>query len=159
MHVKEKATYKTKWTLRRYADDAAFAANDPYDVTEIDGNLLLNNGIGDMLDLFIAAAAPTAYDNTNARIGVGDSTTAAAAGQTDLQAAANKTYKGMEATYPSRAGQTVTWRAVFGSADANYDWNEFIVDNGTTAINRKVSAQGTKASGQTWTVDVSITLG
>lgn len=158
MNVEEQATHKTHWTIRRFADDAAFAANLPYDVSEIDGNLLLNGGIGDMLDLFIAAAAPTAYDNTNARIGVGDSTTAAAAGQTDLQAATNKTYKGMEASYPSRAGQTITFRAVFGSSDANYAWQEFVVDNSTTAINRKVSSQGTKASGQTWTVDVSITI-
>lgn len=108
-----------------------------------------------------AAGTPTAFNNANARLGVGDSSAAEAATQTDLQAAANKTYKSMSASYPSRAAQTVTWRAVFASADANYAWAEFCVDNGATALktlNRKVSAQGTKASGQTWTLDLQITL-
>ena len=68
----------------------------------------------------------------------------------------------MEASYPQRSGQTVTWRAVFGSSDANFAWNEFTVASGNSDaavnLNRKVSAQGTKASGQTWTVDLAITL-
>ncbi len=161
MQLTDRAFYKTKWTIRRYADDAAFAADQAYGVSEIDGNLLLNEGIAEFLDLAIAAGTPTAFNNANARLGVGDSATAAAATQTDLQAVTNKTYKAMEATYPSRSAQTVTWRSVFGSADANYAWEEFVVDNGATAaktLNRKVSAQGTKASGQTWTLDLTITL-
>lgn len=161
MHLTDKLHYRTKWTIRRYADDNAFAADQPYDVTEIDGNLLLNEGIAELWDLAIGAGSPTNFGNTNARLGVGDSNAAESASQTDLQAATNKTYKAMEASYPSRSGQTVTWRSVFGSADANYAWAEFVVDNGGTALktlNRKVSAQGTKASGQTWTLDLQITL-
>jgi hypothetical protein len=68
----------------------------------------------------------------------------------------------MEATYPSRTGQTVTWRAVFGSSDANQAWKEFTVSNSNsnsgTNLNRKVSDQGTKTAGQTWTLDLAITL-
>lgn len=161
MHLADKLHYKTKWTIRRYASDDAFAADQPYDVSEIDGNLLLNEGIGELWDLAIGVGTPTAFNNANARLGVGDSSAAEAATQTDLQAATNKTYKAMSASYPSRAAQTVTWRAVFASADANYAWAEFTVDNGATALktlNRKVSAQGTKASGQTWTLDLQITL-
>ncbi len=64
--------------------------------------------------------------------------------------------------YPSRSSQTVTWRSVFGSSEANFSWNEFTVANGNSDsadnLNRKVDAQGTKASGQTWTLDLSITL-
>lgn len=155
-HIK----YKTHWTIRKYLDDAAYAKGEAYDQVEIDGNLLLNEGIQALLDLGIGAGG-TAYNNANARLGVGDSSTAEAAGQTDLQAASNKTYKAMEASYPSRSGQTLSFRSVFGSADANYAWNEFSVDNGAGAgknLNRKVSTQGTKASGQTWTLDLSITL-
>ena len=51
--------------------------------------------------------------------------------------------------------------AAFGSADANHNWNEFAVFNassGGTMLNRKVSSQGTKASGQTWTLDLAITI-
>lgn len=153
--------YRTEWTIRKYADDAAYAAGRTYEDVKIPGNLMLNEGIGEMLDLLIAAGTPTSFNNSNAYIGVGDSNTAESASQTDLQAASNKTYKAMAATYPSRSGQTVTWRAVFGTSDANYAWNEFTIANASSGsgknLNRKVSAQGTKASGQTWTVDLAIT--
>lgn len=170
--IKDKLTYRTHWTIRRFADDAAFRAGVPTAVidangvelpavTEIDGNLLLNEGIQLLLDLLIGAGG-TAYNNANSYIGVGDTNTAESASQTGLQAPTNKLYKAMESSYPSRASQTVTWRAVFGSAEANYAWNEFTVANGSsdaaTNLNRKTSVQGTKASGQVWTVDVSITI-
>ena len=159
--MKDKSNHKTRWTIRRYADDEAFRAGKAYSVSQIEGNLLLNEGIAVVLDLACGLDTPTAFDNANARIGVGDSATAAAATQTDLQAATNKTYKAMESGYPSRTDQTVTFRSVFGSSDANYSWQEFTVDNGASealTLNRKVDDQGTKASGQTWTVDVSIEL-
>ena len=159
--VHDALNYKTQWIIRRYADDAAFAHGDCYNESVIDGNLLLNEGIAELFDLACGLGTPTAFNNASARLGVGDSTAAAAATQTDLQAATNKTYKAMSASYPARSAQTVTWRAVFASADANYAWEEFVVDNGATALktlNRRVSAQGTKASGQTWTLDLSITL-
>jgi hypothetical protein len=152
--------YRTRWTIRKYASDDAYRRGVAFDESHIEGNLLLNEGITRALNL-IAGTTTNPFNNANARIGVGDSSTAEAAAQTDLQAATNKTYKAMEATYPTVSGQTITFRSVFGSGDANYAWNEFVVDNGATAgeaLNRKVSAQGTKASGQTWTVDVAITL-
>lgn len=161
MHLAEALKYRTVWTIRRYADDIDFALDEPYDESVVEGNLLLNEGIAELFDLACGLGSPTAFSNANARIGVGDSSTAESASQTDLQAASNKTYKAMAASYPQRSGQTVTWRAVFASGDANYAWNEFCVDNGSgpaKTLNRKVSAQGTKASGQTWTVDLQITL-
>lgn len=160
--ISEKAHYQTRWMISRYADDAAFAADAPYDVSEFDGNLLLNEGIAELLDLGCGLGAPTSFANANAYLGVGDSSTAASASQTGLQASTNKLYKAMESGYPSRASQTVTWRSVFGSSDANFGWNEFTVANGNSDsaknLNRKVDAQGTKASGQTWTLDLAITL-
>ena len=170
--IQEFFKYQTRWTIRRYADDVAVAAGTPTPVvdadgnelpaiSEIDGNLLLNEGIALLLDLLIGAGG-TAYNNANSYIGVGDSSTAESASQTGLQAASNKTYKAMQATYPSRSAQTVTWRSVFASGDANYAWNEFTIVNASsdtgTNLNRKVSSQGTKASGQTWTVDVTVTI-
>jgi len=159
--TKDFIKYQPKWTLRKFEDDAAYAANQPYESVEIEGNLLLNEGITELMDLLTGAAA-TAFNNANSYLGVGDSATAAAAGQTGLQAATNKLYKAMEATYPQIAGQTITWRSVFGSTDANWSWNEFTVANGNSDaaanLNRKVSAQGTKASGQTWTLDLDITF-
>jgi hypothetical protein len=101
-------------------------------------------------------------DNSNARLGVGDSNTAEAASQTGLQAATNKTFKAMDSGYPQRSGQTAEWRATFGSSDANYAWEEYTVvnaaDDAGVNLNRKVSSKGTKASGETWTLSLQITF-
>ena len=99
------------------------------------------------------------YDNAAATIGVGDSATAAAATQTDLQAATNKTYKAMETGYPTSTTQKATFKSSFGSADANYAWNEWVIKQSTSAIclNRKVESLGTKSTG-TWTLEVDVTL-
>ena len=126
----------------------------------VPGNLFLNEGIQELWDLAIAAGGTTAYNNANAEIGVGDSTTAEAATQTDLQAATNKLFKAMVATYPQRTNQTVDFRSDFTSAEANYAWQEWSVRNGNTRnknLNRKVQSLGTKATG-TWTITASLTI-
>lgn len=143
----------------------------PEIVDEVAGNLLLNEGIQRMLDLLIGVAG-TAFNNANSYLGVGDTATAAAATQTELlatQNAANRFYKGMNATYPQRVSQTVTWQADFTSAEGNFVWNEWSVAAGattasgsgylvgTTNLNRKVAALGTKVTG-TWTLSVSVTI-
>lgn len=130
----------------------------PYEVREGEGNCLLNSGIDEIWDLVTGAGA-NHFDNSNAQVGVGDSDTEAAATQTDLQAATNKTYKGMEASYPTSTSQKATFKASFGESDANYNWNEWVIKQSTSAkcLNRKVESLGTK-SGGTWTLEVYITL-
>jgi len=126
---------------------------------EIPGNMLLNEGIQLILDLLIGAAG-VAANNANAQIGVGDSATAEAATQTDLQAGANKLFKAMNATYPIRTAQTMAWQSDFATGEANYAWNEWSVRNQAAAdknINRKVQSLGTKASG-TWTLTGQVTI-
>lgn len=161
MNVKESIKIQKRWVIRRYADQGAYKRGEAYDVSRFDGNVLLNEGIQLLEDLLIGAGG-TVYNNANARLGVGDSNTAESASQTGLQAATNKTYKAMESGYPSRTSQTVTWRAVFGADDANYNWREFTVVNAAddtgANLNRKVSDQGTKAQGQVWTLDLEITI-
>lgn len=125
------------------------------------GNLLLNEGINALWTL-VAGGSETAYNNANAELGVGDSSAAEAATQTDLQAATNKLFKAMDASYPTYGtSQKITFRATFTGSEANFAWNEFSVRNGNAAnknLNRKVSSQGTKTSGQTWQVTLDITL-
>ena len=109
----------------------------------------------------LVGEAFTAFNNANARIGVGDSTTAFAAAQTDLQAPANKLRKAVDATYPQRAANVLTFRATFGTAEANFAWNEWGVFNAAAAgqmLNRKVEPLGTKTSAQTWQLTVDLTL-
>ena len=131
-----------------------------YDVAQFEQNLLLNEGITALQNLLTGAAA-TAFNNANSYLAVGDSSTAASATQTGLQASTNKLYKAVDANYPSISNQTTTWQSTFQSGDANFAWNEFTVASGSsdssTNLNRKVSSQGTKASGQVWTLQLAIT--
>jgi hypothetical protein len=121
----------------------------------------LNSGINELWTI-LCSSGGTKFDNTNAQLGVGDSNTAEAATQTDLQATTNKAYVGMMSGYPTYGtNQMATWKASFDANTANYAWNEFVVRNGATALkclNRKVSAQGTKTSGQVWELTLQITL-
>lgn len=105
--------------------------------------------------------AVTAFNNANSYLGVGDSTTAFAASQTDLQAATNVLRKAMEATYPTLATNVITFRSLFGTADANFAWAEWGVFNAATAgtmMSRKVDALGTKTSAQSWQLTATITI-
>lgn len=103
----------------------------------------------------------TPFNNANSYIGVGDSSTAFAAGQTDLQAAANKLRKAMDATYPTVATNVLTFRSTFGTGDANWAWNEWATFNAAssgTMMQRKVESLGTKTSAQSWQITVTITF-
>ena len=146
-----------KWN--RASDHAA--GLPPDDVVEAPGNLLLDAGINLMLDLLIGAGG-TAYTTGNSYIGVGDSSTAAAADQTGLLASSNKDFQGMESGYPPGTDQTVTWRAIWASAEGNFAWNEWTISNSNSDsgvnLNRKVASLGTKASGSSWTLTVTITV-
>lgn len=160
MELQEKAMFTKIWRIRRYRDQEAYERDDCYSESVFTGNVLLEEGIGEMWDLICGLGSPTAFSNANARLGVGDDNTAASSSQTGLLGT-NTLYKGMETGYPQRSGTSVTWRAVFSGSEANFDWNEFTVDNGSGAeinMNRKVDNQGTKTSGQVWTLDLTITL-
>lgn len=168
----------------RYVKQAAARAlrrdRPAYNVSQF-RNGALNTGINSLWNIFFGnssaantgaspAGANAIFNNAQARIAVGDSSTAFAASQTWLQAATNKFAQVMDATFPSVAAQTISFRITVAGANANFAWNEFVVDNGggsnstsTTlsggsAINRAVSAQGTKTAGQTWVPTVTITL-
>jgi len=152
----------------------------PYEVAEFD-NLLLNAGINSLENIFTgntsaantggaAAGTNAVFNNAQTRIGIGDSTTAAAATQTDLQAATNKWWQVMDATYPSVSGQVISFRITVAGGNGNFAWQEWGIDNcggsnatsttrsGGAMLNRAVSAQGTKTSGQTWVPTATLTL-
>lgn len=151
-----------KW--HREADWLAGRAPD--EVVERDGNIALNNGIQRLLNLLIGAGGQ-AYNNANCRLGVGDSSTAAAAAQTDLQAATNKYYQMMDPTFPSVAGPpfVATFKATFASAIGNFAWAEWGIDNGSASgatgtppmLNRMVQSFGTKTAGSSWVLTATIT--
>jgi hypothetical protein len=140
----------------------------PGRVVHVDSNLMLTSGLTRRAQLLIGVGQ--ALTATACRIGVGTSSAAAAAGQTDLQAAAgsaNRWFQILDGSYPQASGAVATFRATFGAGDANFAWNEWGLDVGTptvassstvnTLINRKVQAVGTK-SGGAWVATASITL-
>jgi hypothetical protein len=110
----------------------------------------------------LIGTATNAYDATNGRIGVGDSSTAFTVGDTDLIAASNKLRKVVDST-PGQAANVLTFVATFGTSEANWAWNEWGLFNTATAaqgmLSRKVASHGTKASGDSWTMTATITVG
>jgi hypothetical protein len=157
--LKEKSV---RWTIERFATDEDLRVNRPYATSLIEGNLLLNAGIN-LLWSLVCGGAGVAFDNAAAVLGVGDSTSPASVEQTGLQAPTNLAYGLMDDGYPTYgADQTATWRTTFGSTEANFAWQEFVVFNGTgaaaVALNRKVSSQGTKVAGESWRLSLSIVL-
>lgn len=160
----DRLDWKVDTTVRKWHDSASFEAGaEPDEVVEDHGNLLLNAGITRLCSLLVGAGG-TAFNAANSRIGVGDSSTAAAAGQTDLQAATNKYYRLVDSVTPS--AQTITWVATYATGLAEFAWNEWGIDNGTASnttgvapmLNRKVASMGTKTAGSTWTLTVTITI-
>lgn len=173
--------WHAKWKLEKYNGDwtaeqiAKGEAGDPFEIIEREGNLLMYGGASCLWECLIGNGTGTAgqsltfFNNGNAAVGVGDSSTAAAATQTDLQAATNKLRKAMDSTYPQHTdgvvsgSASIVFKSTFGTSDANWVWNEWGVFNSPTAatgrmLNRKVESLGTKASGSTWALTVTLSL-
>jgi len=165
------------WHLKKYHKlDIDQIAPDtvPDEEMVVRKNLLMYGGVSCLWECLIGNGTTTAgqnltyFNNGNAAVGVGDSSTAAAATQTDLQSASNKTRVGMNASYPQHtdgvtsSANTITFQSSFGSGTANYAWNEVAVFNSTTAatgrmLNRLVQSFGSKNSG-TWAMTVQVTI-
>lgn len=155
-----------------WADDytALLAGRDarPYDEVE-HHNMFVNGGWSCLWECLIGngtttgGGALTYFNNANAAIGVGDSSTAAAAGQTDLQAASNKLRLPVNATFPQHSdgvaagSRDITYQATAQTGQANWTWNEVALFNSATAgqgrmFNRSVNNYGTKTSASAWLI-------
>lgn len=158
----EKGKSHGQFFIAKYASEEDYQKGNAFHEGKVGDNILLNEGINELFTL-LCSSGGTKFDNTNAYLGVGDSSTAATAGQTGLQASSNKLYKGMESGYPNYGtNQKATWQSKFGGSDANFGWNEFTVANGNSDsdknLDRLVSNQGSKTSGQVWTLSLEITI-
>jgi hypothetical protein len=109
----------------------------------------------------IVGTAYTAFNNANAAIGVGDSTSAFAQAQTDLQASTNTYRQAVDATFPNITTNVLTFQVTFGTGVANFAWNEWGVFNNTTGgtmLNRKQESLGTKQNTQSWQFTCTLTV-
>lgn len=123
--------------------------------------MALVNLARDMIaDAIIGGSGYTKLNAANAHIGVGNSPTPESAAHTDLQGA-SKARKAMDATYPSRSANVLTFRATFGTGDANFTWEERGLFNASSAgemLSRKVVALGTKTSAASWQITCTDTI-
>ncbi len=158
--ILERIFESAEWTIRKFANDAAYKAGIAYEVSKFSKNLLVNEGINEVWKL-ICGTGGAQYTNALANLVVGTGSGAATATDTEATFTA-PVKKVMDTSYPTYGtSQKATWRSTYASGDANQAWNEFGVLNNATAgklMNRKVSAQGTKVSGQTWELTLEITL-
>lgn len=168
---------QTAWVQARTGlaapDSADFRRLDvvPYRTSELLGNLITTAGWARLMSL-LTAGGGQALTATSVRIGVGNGSTSETYSDTDLAAAAGSSNRYFQ---PVSAGgtlgtRTLTFAATFGTGDGNFAWNEFGIDVGTPTVtggttvaallfNRKAGiAQGTKASGQTWTATAVVTF-
>ncbi|MEU6582804.1 hypothetical protein [Nocardia sp. NPDC046763] len=148
----------------------------PDDIHVEDGNLLTTAGLGRLTALFEGAGGAV-FNNAQAIIGVGSSSTAAVVGDTALGGNGSTTtayYQGADASYPTQSGGTITVNSTFGTGNANFAWNEWclgiatgtLTAGGTLAsvgtsplmFNHKVASLGTKSSGAIWTLQATCTI-
>jgi hypothetical protein len=143
-----------------------FLEHKPTEVVESEGNLLTLAGITALWNALSQGTAG-AFQNATAATGVGDSTTAAANAQTNLQAGTNAFRQAMDATFPTVATDTITFKSTVGTANANFHWQEWGVfstvgsgspPTGGTMLNRKVVDLGTKTSAASWAFTTTIQL-
>lgn len=154
MMLRDQLTAKGHLRVDKY--DAAGA----YIETVEAHNIFLTVGCNEIWALVTGQSVNT-FSNSSATIGIGDSSAAAVAGQVDLMAATNTSYKPMTAGYPTLpSAGSVQFQAIFGSADANFVWNEFVIRQAGSliCIDRGVQALGTKAAGTKWTATVTLSI-
>jgi hypothetical protein len=159
----------------------ALAGVRPYDVTlDEDCNLITQAGWVALLGSIAGTSITNKFSATNGRICVGTVATAAAYADThlggDTGGSSTTSYcqlvSGAPTISTASSPPTLVFTAVFGTGVANFAWAEFGTDNYTASgvtstslgagfifINHGISAQGTKASGQTWTATETITFG
>jgi hypothetical protein len=160
-------------------DQFARVGVKPYLVTHDENcNLVCIAGMVALLGSIAGTSITNKFSATQGRIGVGTSATAAAYGNTtltgDTGGASTTSYfklvSGAPTIQTAASPATLTFVSIFGTAVANFVWAEFGTDNGnadsvsnaTTGgifFNHGVSAQGTKASGQTWTATETLSFG
>lgn len=126
---------------------------------------LVQLGRNNIAALIVSTGSMRPWSSTGAYFLIGNSTAAHAGSQTWMQGTA--TMKPMDATYPTRATNVLTYSATFTTAEANFLWSEWGLTNTTSTadanqslLNRKVEDPnlGTKTSAQSWQIQAAITI-
>jgi hypothetical protein len=170
----ESGAAKAEWIVEKYYGDYKNFEEikkkgvKPFEVIKAEKNILLAEGIQAIWQLVAGASGAVPFNASNARIGVGDGTTAPSRDQTGLQGT-NKYWKLVDSA-PSIEQDTgvspptyrIVFTATFGGDEANFSWQEMTVVNAANDdgqnLNRLVQNFGTKTSGTTWVATCRIRL-
>jgi hypothetical protein len=122
----------------------------------------LTTAARDLISAMLLGEATTDFTNANSSIGAGNGAGAFSNAHTDLQGG-SKFRQPVDASYPTRAGNVLTFRATFPTGQANFDWNEWGVFNtqaqsGGTMMNRKPETLGAKTTAQAWQFTATLTV-
>jgi len=171
MGLEEKGALKARLSIAKFKGDFKSEAEakekgvEPYEVDEETfemplEDVFLNEGINAIWTL-VCGGTETAFNNANARVGVGNSNAAESPTHTGLQGTSTA-FAAMESGYPTfGSGQKATFKGTFASGQGEFAWEEFTVDNGATPnknLHRKVTSKGTKPSGETWILTIELSL-
>jgi len=141
------------------------------------GNLLVTVGLNELTNL-ITGGGGNAFSHSNAIVGVGAGTTAAAVGDTALtdDNTSSAWYQQADSSYPTQSEGVITCVATFASGNANFAWQEWcwaiggggtitagdhlsaVTSTAPAMINHKVQSLGTKSSGAAWVFTGTVTL-
>jgi hypothetical protein len=155
--VPEYPLVRGRFTVAKFWADDDLTRATPYEVLE-GTNMVLTAGWNAILNRLSNLGAVTAFDATNGRLCVGNGTTAASAGQTDLQGV-SKTRKVFDGA-PTISGGAWTVVTTFTTADANHSWDEAGIANaasGGVLLNRSLVGFGTKTSSVQWVLTATLT--
>lgn len=155
--ISEHCRWEVKWQVEKWFDTARkLAGLAPDEVLYDTQNIVVDGGAELILKLITGKQGDEkAYDESNAKIVVGNNDTGATVSDTEIKG--EKQESNMESSYPQVTERQMVFRSSFGESYANFAWKEIGVTNGTTLMNRKVVDMGTKQGG-TWTVQLTITL-
>lgn len=136
----------------------------PIDYVEAAGNLVTTAGALKLWKLGVNQGAQQAYDATHTRIGVGNGSTAAAAGDTDFSGA-SKWWQIVDAL-GTPSTNALAFTATHPTGQSNFVWNEYGMDAGTSSgatvtavlFNHAVVNLGTKTSAAAWAFTTTFTL-
>lgn len=132
MQVKDKVPkLKGYWKLEVYEgdverDENGNILNKLVEILEGE-NLVVTTGKGLLLDRLFALGTPPTQANS---MGVGNSATAAAVGDTQLLGSAPAPALFAFDSLPTRAGLVVTCVRTFATAEGNMNWQELAIFNG-----------------------------
>jgi hypothetical protein len=151
--VNKQIKWNVMTTIEKYNNSEDFLSKNVSEIKQIEGNMLLSEGVLDIWRLMSGAnnepsSAPTSivhYDNLHSYIGVGTSNTAPSAGDGGLLggvSAGAQFYKEVDSAptpFPVVSGNKITFKSTFygegapppyNHPEAVFEWNEWSVARG-----------------------------